>query len=113
MKNDLGEFSIYAKRFINLLDKPVFEKYPDFKEMLDYFSLAECSGCRNEKCKLFKDCLCSEKKGVDFCFQCSNFPCNNTRFDEHLNKRSVNINRRMEKIGVEKYYTEIKDKARY
>ena len=116
LKNDLGEFSIYAKRFIDLLGKPVFEKYPDFKEMLDYFSVAECSGCRNEKCKLFKGCKvrsCSEEKGVDFCFQCSNFPCNNTGFDEHLNERSVNINRYIEKIGVEKYYNEIKDKARY
>lgn len=84
--------------------------------MLDYFSVAECSGCRNEKCKLFKDCkvrLCSEEKGVDFCFPCSNFPCTNTGFDEHLNERSANINRRMEKVGVEKYYNEIKDKPRY
>jgi len=116
LKNDLGEFSIYAKRFVDLLDKPVFEKYPDFKEMLDYFSTAECSGCRNEKCKLFKDCrvrMCSEKKGVDFCFQCSEFPCNNTGFDDHLNERSVNINLRIKEIGVEKYYEEIKDKPRY
>lgn len=116
LRNDLGEFDIYAKRFVDLLNEPAFEKYPEFKQMLDYFTVAECSGCRNEKCKLFKNCkvrLCSEEKGVDFCFQCPDFPCSNTGFDEHLNERSVNINRRMKKIGVEKYYDEIKDKARY
>ncbi len=116
LKNELGEFAVYAKRFTELLDNPIFEKYPDFREMLDYFSVAACSGCRNEKCKLFKDCnvrLCSERKGVDFCFQCAEFPCNNTGFDDHLNKRSLNINLRMKEIGVEKYYIEIKDKPRY
>jgi hypothetical protein len=116
LKSNLGDFSIYAQRFVELLDKPVFEKYPDFKEMLDYFACAECSGCRNEVCKLFKNCkvrLCSEEKQVDFCFQCSDFPCDNTGFDKHLNKRSVDINQRMREIGVEKYYYEIKDKPRY
>lgn len=116
LKNNLGEFSAYAQRFVNLLDKPIFKKYPDFEEMLDYFSEAECSGCRNEICKLFKNCkvrLCSEEKQVDFCFQCAKFPCGNTGFDEHLNKRHVAINQLMLEIGVEKYYDEIKNKPRY
>lgn len=112
----LGNFDVYAERFVELLDKPVFKKYPQFKEMLEYFSISECSGCRKEKCKLFKNCkvrLCSEKRGVDYCFQCSDFPCGDTGFDKHLNERSVSINRQMEKIGVEKYYNEIKNKPRY
>ena len=116
LKNDLGDFDVYAKRFVELLDKPIFEKYQDFKEMLDYFAIADCSGCRNEICKLFKDCkvrLCSEMKEIDFCFQCPDFPCNNTGFDKHLNERSVNINLRMKEIGVDNYYEEIKDKPRY
>jgi hypothetical protein len=116
LKNNLGEFTVYAQRFVTLLDKPVFNKYPEFKEMLDYFALAECQGCRNEVCKLFKNCrvrLCSDEKRVDFCFQCAQFPCANTGFDEHLNKRSVDINLRMKEIGIEAYYNEIKDKTRY
>lgn len=116
LKNDLGEFEIYAQRFVKLLDKPIFEKYSEFKEMLEYFTAADCSGCRNEKCKLFKDCnvrLCSENKKVDFCFECADFPCNNTGFDKHLNERSVIINLRMKEIGVDNYYEEIKDKPRY
>lgn len=116
LKNELGDFDIYAKRFVELLDAPVFNKYPEFKDMLDHFSEAECAGCRNEKCKLFKDCkvrMCSEEKEVDFCFQCPGFPCNNTGFDEHLHARSVKINQRMKETGVENYYEEIKDQPRY
>jgi hypothetical protein len=50
---------------------------------------------------------------VDFCFQCPEFPCDNTGFDEHLFKRSVQINLRIQEIGIEKYYEEIRDKPRY
>ena len=116
LKESLGNFDVYAERFVDLLDEPLFRKYADFKELLSYFASVECKGCRKEKCKLFKDCKvrdCHELKEVDFCFQCSDFPCNNTGFDPHLHKRSVDINLRMREIGVAKYYDEIKDKPRY
>nr|WP_231589999.1 DUF3795 domain-containing protein [Bacteroides acidifaciens] len=74
LKKSLGNFEVYAQRFVGMLDEPVFVKYPDSKEMLDYFSVASCQGCRKEKCKLFKTCnvrACSEEKEVEFCFQCS------------------------------------------
>lgn len=116
LKEALGNFDIYASRFVDLINEPVFEKYPDFKELLNYFVTVQCRGCRKEKCKVFKDCKvrdCHEQKNVDFCFQCSDFPCNNTGFDQHLYKRTVNINLRMREIGVTEYYNEIKDKPRY
>jgi len=116
LKNELGNFEIYAKRFSTLLEKPVFEKYPEFKEMLDFFTSAECKGCRKETCKLFKNCLvrdCSREKQVDFCFNCNEFPCQKTGFDEHLHKRSITINMRIKEIGIEEYFNEIKDKPRY
>ena len=116
LKVSLGNFDVYAQRFVDLIDEPVFKKYADFKEMLSYFANIECKGCRKEKCRIFKDCrvrLCHEQKRVDFCFQCKDFPCNDTGFDQHLYKRSVDINMRMKEIGVEKYYEEIKEKPRY
>lgn len=112
----LGNFDVYAERFTDMLDEPVFQKYPDFKEFLHYLTTASCKGCREEKCKLFKDCgvrLCSEEKGVDFCFECSEYPCEHTGFDEHLHKRHIAINERMKEIGAQAYYDEIKDKSRY
>jgi hypothetical protein len=116
LKESLGNFDVYAERFVDLIDEPIFRKYPEFKDLLQYFSDVKCGGCRMEKCKIFKDCKvrdCSENKGVDFCFQCSDFPCDNTGFDKHLHERSVAINFEMRKNGVDWYYNEIKDKPRY
>ncbi len=116
LKESLGNFDVYAERFVTLLDEPVFSKYLDFKVILDRLSVPTCKGCRKEKCVLFKNCKvrqCSEDNKVDFCYQCKDFPCDNTGFDEHLYKRSVSINQRMKEIGVEAYYYEIKDKTRY
>lgn len=35
LKRSLGNFDVYAQRFVAMLDEPVFAKYPDFKEFLD------------------------------------------------------------------------------
>lgn len=116
LENALGNFGIYAERFSKLLNEPAFIEYPNFKRLLHYFATVECRGCRKEPCKLFENCKvrdCYKTKGVDFCFQCSEFPCNDTGFDEHLNKRFIQINLRIKKIGIEKYYNEVKDKPRY
>ncbi len=116
LNKELGNFEIYAQRFADLLNEAIFKKYLEFKEVLDYFSTVECKGCRNDNCKLFKDCRvrgCYNEKKVDFCYQCNDFPCNNTGFDEHLYKRFVEINLKIKSIGVENYYKEIKDKPRY
>lgn len=116
LRQSLGNFDVYAERFVKLLDEPDFSKYPNFKEFLTLLSAGSCNGCRKEQCKLFKSCNvrgCSEVKNVDFCFQCEEFPCNRTGFDEHLYKRYININNRMKEIGVQLYYEEIKDLSRY
>lgn len=116
LKESLGNFDVYAKRFVELLDEPVFRKYPEFKEFLAHLSTGSCNGCRAEKCKLYKSCnvrACSEAKKVDFCFQCEAFPCSQTGFDEHLYNRHVRINERMKEIGVEPYYEEVKNLSRY
>ncbi len=116
LKEALGDFDNYAKRFINLLDERVFIKYPDFKEMLHYFSMPKCNGCRIEKCKLFKDCKvreCTKIQKVDYCFECNEFPCKHTGFDKNLYDRFVKINNRLKEIGAINYYEEIKDQSRY
>jgi len=99
-----------------MLNEPLFLKYSDFREMLEFFSKGKCKGCRKEKCVIFKSCKvreCSENKAIDFCFECSNFPCEDTGFDEHLHKRWKEINIKMKADGVEAYYNEVKDKPRY
>ena len=116
LKKNLGNFDVYAKRFIDLLDEPVFKKYPDFKVMLNHFSNVECKGCRKDECKLFMDCKvkqCSKGHSVDFCFQCAEFPCKKHGFDEHLEKRWIMIQNEMNDTCVEDYYNKTKDTPRY
>jgi hypothetical protein len=116
LKEALGNFDGYAQRFVTLLDAPVFEKYADFKVMLDYFASENCRGCRHEQCKLFAGCgvrQCHQEKGIDFCHQCDDFPCDRTGFDNHLHARWIKLNERIKSVGVEQYYEETKDKPRY
>ena len=112
----LGSFDVYAQRFEKLLNKPVFKNYPEFKEFLNFLASDNCKGCRNDCCKLFINCKvkeCYKKKKIDFCFQCSDFPCAQTGFDNNLQERWLKINERIKEIGIENYYHEIKDKPRY
>jgi hypothetical protein len=113
LQEALGSFDRYADRFSAFL--PVFKNYPHFKELLAYFTQADCTGCRNGMCK-YPDCgvvACYQKKGVDFCFQCDEFPCEKTNFDPDLYRRWLLMNNRMKEIGVEAYYEETKDLPRY
>jgi len=116
LKEKLGNFQINAKRFETLLDNPVFKKYTAFKEMLDYFASENCKGCRNEQCKLFKDCgvrPCHQEKEIDFCYQCDEFPCDRTNFDSGLYKGWVMINEKIKKIGLENFYEKTRIRPRY
>jgi hypothetical protein len=116
LKEKLGNFQPYAQRYEILLADPVFKKYPDFQEMLEYFVSEICHGCRNEQCKLFADCgvrPCQQEKGVDFCYQCDEFPCKNTNFDENLYKAWIRINEIIKSKGLEEYYKLTLERPRY
>ncbi len=114
--HNLGSFDPYAKRFETLLEEPLFGKYSAFKEVLRLLSAGRCQGCRKQACHLFKDCNvrhCYKEKEIDYCFECGDFPCANTGFDDHLKQRWIKINRTIREIGLENYYEEIKNKPRY
>jgi hypothetical protein len=116
LKINLGEFENYAKRFTTLLNEPIFTKYSDFYEFLTFLSSNNCFGCRKQECHLFKNCNvkhCYKEQNVDYCFQCAKFPCDLTGFDENLKQRWLKINSKIREIGLENYYSEIKDKPRY
>ncbi len=77
LKEKLGNFHVNAKRFETILDNPIFGKYPAFKEMLDYLASENCRGCRNEQCKLFKDCgyaRVTRKSSLIFATSVTSFP---------------------------------------
>jgi hypothetical protein len=113
LKRLLGSFDTYAERFSKFL--PIFKNYPGFKELLNQFSEANCKGCRQGDCK-YPNCgvaACYKQKGVDFCFQCDEFPCQKSNFDQNLKQRWVAMNLRMNEIGVEEYFEEIRNVPRY
>ena len=113
LKDLLGDFDRYAERFSSFL--PVFKNYHQFKELLSFFTQADCTSCRNGKSK-YPNCgvtKCYREKGVDFCFQCDEFPCEKTNFDPDLLRRWIQMNNRMKEIGVEAYFQEAKDLPRY
>lgn len=109
----LGRFDVYAERFSAFL--PAFKDYPAFKRLLAYLAEPDCTGCRTGACK-YPDCgvaACFREKGVDFCYQCDEFPCEKTNFDPHLKQRWIDMNNRMKEVGPEAYYEETKDLCRY
>ena len=51
--NSLGNFDVYARRFAELIEEPVFLKYPDFREFLNVTwprQSAGGAGKRNASC---------------------------------------------------------------
>lgn len=109
----LGNFDPYAERFSGFI--PVFENYPSFKYLLHFLTKGDCSGCRRGNCK-YPDCeviKCYQNKEVDFCFQCSEFPCNKTNFDPDLKKRWLQMNNEMKSIGIEAFFEKSEKLPRY
>jgi hypothetical protein len=113
LQESLGNFDNYAKRFSRFL--PIFKNYPSFKRLLHFLSQGDCLGCRNGTCK-YPDCgvfQCYQDKGIDFCFQCHEFPCKKTNFDPDLHRRWLEMNNEMKKIGIEAYFEKSKSLPRY
>jgi hypothetical protein len=113
LKRLLGEFDSYVETFSQI--SPVFKNYPSFKKLLDHFAQASCEGCRNGSC-VYPNCVvasCCKGKGVDFCFQCTEYPCDKTNFDPALKEILLKINNLMKEKGIERYLEESKDLPRY
>ncbi|MGE5584000.1 MAG: DUF3795 domain-containing protein [Bacillota bacterium] len=111
----LGDFDRYAERFSRLAGLEVFSNYPSFKELLSYLAQADCRGCRNGDCR-YTGCgviTCYRQMGVDFCFECPEFPCARTNFDPDLERRWRQMNTRMREVGPEEYLKETRDLPRY
>lgn len=95
--------------------KEEFKNYVHFEEILTTFSQSSCSGCRGENILCPIECAaktCTRDKGIDFCFQCTDYPCDN-QFSGKLRERWISINNRMKEIGVIEYYFEQLKSPRY
>lgn len=108
-----SNFQVYAERFSQM--NPVFKNYPAFKALLELLCRGTCGGCRKEGC-LFQACgvhTCVKEKDVDFCFECKDFPCENTGLPAALHERWKGNNRQMKDLGIAGFYEKIKGLPRY
>lgn len=95
--------------------RPVFLGYPQCEEVLKTFAQAACSGCRGDNCLCPIDCIvrpCTREKGLDFCFQCGDFPCAQD-VDAQIRERWLTFNTRMKESGVVAFYQEQSKLPRY
>lgn len=113
LKAALGEFDTYAERFSRF--QPAFNNYPQFKALLAHLTTGACAGCRvGGQC--YPGCgviECYRAKGVDFCGECPDFPCDHSNFDENLKRRWLELNTRIREIGAEACYAEVEELPRY
>ena len=94
---------------------PCLAGYPQFAEVLGFLTEAQCAGCRSGGSAL-PFCaarLCHRENGVDFCFQCPEYPCERNQFPDNLLQRWRAANDRMREAGIEQYYLESLRRPRY
>lgn len=94
---------------------PAMKDYNQFLEVLAFFTRADCVGCRAGGSQL-PFCgarTCFKEKGVDFCFQCEEYPCGRNQYPPNLADQWRAFNDRMKDVGVERFYREQKSRPRY
>jgi hypothetical protein len=109
----LEGFETMAPRAVGRL--PVLAHYDGFAQILSMFGSADCTGCRSGGAPL-PFCAartCHREKGVDFCFQCGEYPCERNQFPEDLEARWRAYSDRMREVGAEQYCRESLEKPRY
>jgi hypothetical protein len=57
--------------------------------------------------------ICHQEKQVDFCYECKDFPCDHTNFDDRLYTNFVKLNEKIKKTGIEAFYEKSRTSPRY
>jgi len=120
VKNLAAELATALEGFENtaprLADRvPALAEYQRFVEILGFFAQATCAGCREGGSEL-PFCAartCFGEQGVDYCFQCAEYPCDRNVYPENLARRWRSANDRMREVGVELYYRQSLEQPRY
>jgi len=110
---ELGDFASRAAFFARL--DPVFEHYAAFEAVAKRFAAADCAGCRSGTCLLGRCTVqtCVKERGVDFCCECAEFPCDHTGFSGMLHARWLANNEKMRELGLAGYMEWAAGQARY
>jgi len=109
----LGNFKAMAAKMSGFFAP--FTQYDSFEETLKFFASASCGGCRAGGSKL-PGCTansCSKERGVDFCGECEEFPCEKNEYNPQLKERWLSNGEAIRKNGVEAFYKAQSEKPRY
>jgi hypothetical protein len=113
MKQGLVGFEKMAERMQARV--PALAEYAAFARVLETFTQASCTGCRQGGASL-PFCTartCFKEMQVDFCFECKEFPCQRNQYPEMFEKRWRDYGERMKQVGVEQFHEEQLKKPRY
>jgi menaquinone-dependent protoporphyrinogen oxidase len=85
---------------------PPMRDYDRFTEVLGFFTGAGCAGCRagGSQLPFCAARTCFREQGVDFCFQCAEYPCGRNAYPENLARRWRAAGDRMREVGAEEFY---------
>jgi hypothetical protein len=94
---------------------PALAHYGEFADVLAFLKNGSCTGCRagGSTAPFCAARTCFREKGVDFCFQCDEFPCTRNQYPDSLRERWLAYGRRMQEIGAEAFCEEQLAKPRY
>ncbi len=121
----LAGFKVLAKMYEDAA--PELKDYPKFARVLDYLTKQNCRSCRlgggtakGPACQS-KECpiiVCLSRRGVDFCFECSKFPCEEIPAvfkaqSSDLAKIWLGCNKEMKRKGLDRYLKKKKNEPRY
>lgn len=130
-----GDISNHSKELLKLLEgheefleknleKQYFhklEEFRTFRKKLEKYAYPKCGGCRNDRaagCSI-KQCFileCTKKYHVNFCADCSRFPCdkvNKSIFKESTIQKWLNGNKKIREVGIDQYYYDGKNIPHY
>ena len=110
-----SNFQSYASRLTTF--NPSMKNYPAFRDLLNGLSSPKCDGCRSDKRNCLPTCMisdCVKKRGLNFCFQCKDFPeCMETGLSGDLLERWQSNNELIKNIGISEYILKMADMPRY
>lgn len=96
------------------------EIYSSFEGVLAEFGNGKCGGCRDAEhntCSI-EGCFileCTREKGIDFCGECKEFPCEKTKplFEDEVYKQWLNGGTLIKEKGIVEFWSENCEKPHY
>lgn len=121
------EIMVYFEGYYNFMKenlpfgkKRYAKEIKDFEERLGKFTERKCPGCRSGALRgcCIPDCFilkCVKERGIDFCGECDDFPCEKSKsfFKGKTLTQFLNNNENIKKDGIEKYHSDAISRSHY